>query len=197
MKFDNGNSSKDQSRTTAADYVGSPTLANNDLITLLIAMETEPPYFWILNADNAEHPFHSLPMDEFELEALRMEIVRRRFEERQFQGIVPIRAFKAWNSHPLARKHSSNKLLKSSKNPTKRLKATTISTWLRNLMRLSTSQKPVPSVRSVASDLALTRKAPLSDVVTMGNWSSSEVFDNHYRRQRLQRQNLTNFVIHM
>ncbi|KAG2171249.1 hypothetical protein INT43_004103 [Umbelopsis isabellina] len=79
-------------------------------------------------------------------------------------------------------------LLVNSKNPTKRLKATTISTWLRNLMRLSTFQKPVPSVRSVASDLALARGAPLSDVVTMGNWSSSEVFDNHDRRQRLQRQ---------
>jgi hypothetical protein len=114
-----------------------------------------------------------------------------------FKELCPVRTFRALKSHPLAIKRPSNKLLVNSKNPTKLLKTTTISTWLRNLMRLSTSQKPIPSVRSVASDLALARGAPLTDVITMGNWSSTGVFDNHYRRQRLQRQNLTNFVLRL
>lgn len=114
-----------------------------------------------------------------------------------FKELCPVRTFIALKSHPAAVKRPSNKLLVNCKNPAKLLRTTTISTWLRNLMRLSTSQKPIPSVRSVASDLALARGAPLSDVVTMGNWSSTDVFNNHYRRQRLQRQNITNFVLRM
>jgi hypothetical protein len=108
-----------------------------------------------------------------------------------------VRTFIALKSHPAAVKRSYNKLLVNYKNPAKLLRTTTISTWLRKLMRLSTSQKPISSVRSVASDLALARGAPLSDVVTMGNWSSTDVFNNHYRRQRLQRQNITDFVLKM
>lgn len=114
-----------------------------------------------------------------------------------FKELCPVRTFIALKSHPAAAKRPCNKLLVNSKNPAKLLRTTTISTWLRNLMRLSTSQQPIPSVRSVASDLALARGAPLSDVVTMGNWSSTDVFNNHYRRQRLQRQNITNFVLRM
>ncbi|KAG2171882.1 hypothetical protein INT44_006111 [Umbelopsis vinacea] len=64
-------------------------------------------------------------------------------------------------------KRPSNKLLVNSKNPSNPLKSTTISTRLRNLLRLSISHKPIPSVRSVASDLALARGAPLTDVITM------------------------------
>jgi hypothetical protein len=112
-----------------------------------------------------------------------------------FKELCPVRAFLALKAHPLASKRPGNKLLVNSKNPSKLLKTTTISTWLRQLMRLSITQKHIPSVRSVASDLALARGVPLTDVVTMGNWSSAEVFDNHYRRQRLQRQNITNFVL--
>ncbi|KAI9277316.1 hypothetical protein BC943DRAFT_373959 [Umbelopsis sp. AD052] len=62
-------------------------------------------------------------------------------------------------------KRPSNKLLVNSWNPSNPLKSTTISTWLRNLLRLSISH--MPSVRSVASDLALARGAPLTDVITM------------------------------
>ncbi|CAO3686573.1 unnamed protein product [Umbelopsis vinacea] len=98
-----------------------------------------------------------------------------------FKEMRPVRTFIALKSHPAAVKRPCNKLLVNSKNPAKLLRTTTISTWLRNLMRLSTSQKPIPSVRLVASDLALARGAPLSDVVTMRNWPSTDVFNNHYR----------------
>jgi hypothetical protein len=110
-----------------------------------------------------------------------------------FKALCPVRVFLTLKAHPLAITRPGNKLLVNSKNPSKLLKTTTISTWLRQLMRLSITQNPVPSVRSVASDLALVRGAPLTGVVIMGNWSSAEVFNNHYRRQRLQRQNITNF----
>lgn len=52
---------------------------------------------------------------------------------------------------------------------------TTISPWLKRLTKLSTTQTPVPSVRSVASDLVLARGVPLDEVVTMRNWSSAAV----------------------
>lgn len=67
---------------------------------------------------------------------------------------------------------------------------------LKRLTKLSTTQTPVPSVRSIASDLALTRGVALGDVVTMGNWSSAAVFDTH-RRQRRQWQNITNYVLRL
>ncbi|KAI9286774.1 hypothetical protein BC943DRAFT_351531 [Umbelopsis sp. AD052] len=95
------------------------------------------------------------------------------------------------------RQRPSGKLFTNSKNPAKTLRIATISSWLKSLERISTSQTPIPSVRSIASELALARGASLSDVVTMGNWSNSEVFDNHYRRQRLQSQNITNFVLRL
>jgi hypothetical protein len=114
-----------------------------------------------------------------------------------FKELCPVRSFKALKSHPLASKRQSNKLLVNSKDPSRPLKTTTISTWLRSLIHLSTSIKPIPSVRSVASDLALARGASLAYVVIMGNWSSTEVFHNHYRRQRLQKQNITKFVLRL
>ncbi|KAI9286245.1 hypothetical protein BC943DRAFT_364992 [Umbelopsis sp. AD052] len=108
-----------------------------------------------------------------------------------------ISAFNALRFHPRNRQRPSGKLFTNSKNPAKPLRTATISSWLKSLVRISTSQTPIPSVRSIASDLALTRGAPLSDAVTMDNWSNSEVFNNHYRRQRLQSQNITNFVLRL
>jgi hypothetical protein len=114
-----------------------------------------------------------------------------------FQELCPVRAFIALRNHPKAARRPHRKLLVNSKDPSKPLRTTTISTWLRRIVSKSTSQKPIPSVRSLASDLALARGAPLSDVVTMGNWSSNTVFDKHYRRQRLLNQNITNFVLRL
>ncbi|KAL0075896.1 hypothetical protein J3Q64DRAFT_1619033, partial [Phycomyces blakesleeanus] len=51
------------------------------------------------------------------------------------------------------------------------------------------------SLHSIASDLAIQSGAPLDDVVAMGNWSSSSVFDTHYRRSRAIRTNITESVL--
>ncbi|KAI9310090.1 hypothetical protein BX666DRAFT_1870966, partial [Dichotomocladium elegans] len=51
------------------------------------------------------------------------------------------------------------------------------------------------SIRSLASDLAVHRGASIEDVVIMGNWSSASVFDQHYRRSRQARSNLSAKVL--
>ncbi|KAI8137593.1 hypothetical protein BJV82DRAFT_493146, partial [Fennellomyces sp. T-0311] len=53
------------------------------------------------------------------------------------------------------------------------------------------------SLRSVASDLALTRGAALDAVLTMGNWSSHTVFDVHYRQTRQLGDNLSSHVLRL
>ena len=74
-----------------------------------------------------------------------------------------------------------------------------ISGWLRRLMHRSMDKHGpgvlTPSIRSVASDLALARGASLDAVLTMGNWSSQTVFDDFYRRTRQVTDNLSNRVL--
>lgn len=110
-------------------------------------------------------------------------------------ALCPVAAFKALRDHPQAQSRVPSQLFVNSVSPSKPLKVTTISTWLRRLLRLSTSMNPLPSIRSLASDLALKRGIPTEDVVIMGNWSSDSVFDNHYRRQRQQSSNITAAVL--
>ncbi|KAH8547913.1 hypothetical protein BGW37DRAFT_407086, partial [Umbelopsis sp. PMI_123] len=76
-------------------------------------------------------------------------------------------------------------LLVNSINPAKPITVGTISSWIRRSTKMSTDLVSVPSIRSIASDIALSRGASKGDVVTLGNWSSDTVFDNHYRRSRL------------
>lgn len=60
---------------------------------------------------------------------------------------------------------------------------------------MSTNATPLPSVRSLASDLALARGVDLDGIVTLGNWSSFLVFDQHYRDQRIQSRDITSVVL--
>lgn len=89
MESDNDNSTKDQSRTSMADHTGSPTLADCHLVPLAdsdgdrTAHLPEPE-----NADNAEHPFRSLSLDKSELETLRLETIRSRFEGQGYSQIA-------------------------------------------------------------------------------------------------------------
>lgn len=69
-----------------------------------------------------------------------------------------------------------------------------ISTWLRRIIRLSTDETRV-NVRSLASSLALRSGVPLDDIVTLGNWASSSVFEQHYRREHLSLVDFTNTVL--
>ncbi|ORY94094.1 hypothetical protein BCR43DRAFT_443010, partial [Syncephalastrum racemosum] len=89
--------------------------------------------------------------------------------------------------HPDAAARPSDSLFVNSIRPSAPLQVSTISGWLRRLLTRSsalssTAESTLPSLRSVASNLALVNGASLEDVLVMGNWSSSTVFDNHYRR---------------
>ncbi|KAF7723587.1 hypothetical protein EC973_001828 [Apophysomyces ossiformis] len=106
-------------------------------------------------------------------------------------ALCPVAAFQALRDHPAAQSRPQDNLLVNSRDPFTPLEATTISSWLRQIVSLSTNLKPLPTGRSLASDLALVRGVPVDDVVTLGNWSSHTVFDKYYRRQRLQAHDIT------
>ncbi|KAI9314653.1 hypothetical protein BX666DRAFT_1862215 [Dichotomocladium elegans] len=114
-------------------------------------------------------------------------------------GLCPVAAFCALRDHPDASRRPPDALFVNSVLVSSPLKVSTISGWLQRLMRLSApddygSSTP-PSLRSVASDLALTRGASLDDVLVMGNWSSSTVFNNHYHRTIQREHNLSDRVL--
>ena len=109
--------------------------------------------------------------------------------------LCPVAAFAALRDHPVTTSGHASSLFVNATDQQMPLEVTTISTCLRRLMRMSTSIRPTPSVRSVASDLALSRGTPLEDVVTVGNRSSPAVFDTHYRRKRQLRTNVTHALL--
>ena len=91
--------------------------------------------------------------------------------------LCPVAAFLALKNHPGAAQRPTDNLLVNSRNPSKPISVATISFWIRTLTKLSTDLVPVPSIRSLASDLALSRGGAKEDVVTLGNWSSDSVFE--------------------
>jgi hypothetical protein len=74
------------------------------------------------------------------------------------------------------------------------VQVTTISSWIRRFIQLSTSE-PRVNLRSLASSLALRSGISVEDIITLGNWSSSDVFHNHYRREHLSLIDFTNTVL--
>ncbi|KAG1435959.1 hypothetical protein G6F56_013758 [Rhizopus delemar] len=98
--------------------------------------------------------------------------------------LCPVQCFQAVRTHPLASSRPPDVLFVNSANPALPVKSTTISTWLRRLLHHSTSESRV-SVRSLGSSLALRRGISVDDIVTLGNWRSSETFHNFYRREHL------------
>ncbi|KAI7847851.1 hypothetical protein BDC45DRAFT_451190 [Circinella umbellata] len=111
--------------------------------------------------------------------------------------LCPVHTFKALLVHPS--RATSDFLFVNSRQPTQPLAVTTLSTYVRSVLYLSPTASQVgsrlPSVRSVASDKALRNGVPLDEVLLMGNWSSSTVFNNHYRRDRQTVQNISAAVI--
>ncbi|KAI7898081.1 uncharacterized protein BX663DRAFT_546695 [Cokeromyces recurvatus] len=89
---------------------------------------------------------------------------------------------------------SSLSLFVNSISPDRPLQASTIQGWISRLLRRSTSE-PRVSLRSIASSLALASGIPKDDVVTMGNWSNSSTFENHYRREHLSQFDFTSTLI--
>jgi hypothetical protein len=109
--------------------------------------------------------------------------------------LCPVAAFSTLRDHPaVAHKRPSQTLFVNSKRPHLPAAARTIGTWLTRLLRLSTSESRV-SVRSLASSLALQANIPLDDIQTLGNWTNSATFQQHYRREHLSQVDFTNTVL--
>ncbi|ORE02608.1 hypothetical protein BCV72DRAFT_338596 [Rhizopus microsporus var. microsporus] len=53
----------------------------------------------------------------------------------------------------------------------------------------------IDSLQSIASSLALKAGIPKDDNITMSNWFSSAVFENHYRREHLSQFDFSNTLI--
>ncbi|KAI9007455.1 hypothetical protein CLU79DRAFT_685736, partial [Phycomyces nitens] len=109
-------------------------------------------------------------------------------------SLCPIRAFCALRDYPrVARARPPQDLFVKAHHPSVPVQVSTISSWLRSLMQLSMTESV--SVHSIASTLALERGMSLDDIVTLGNWSSCEVFQHHYNCNHTSSADFTNVVL--
>ncbi|CEG80909.1 hypothetical protein RMATCC62417_15172 [Rhizopus microsporus] len=69
-----------------------------------------------------------------------------------------------------------------------------VGSWIGKLVKISTTESRV-SLRSIASSFALKAGISKDDIVTMGNWPSSAVFENHCRREHLSQFDFSNTLI--
>lgn len=116
--------------------------------------------------------------------------------------LCPVTAFEALRDHPNTVNRPPGALFISTTNARVAASCDTISRWLRNVVSRSINSSSSssdssrqPTMRSVASDLALQRGIPLDEVITHGNWASSMMFDNHYRRSRHISSDITSSVL--
>ena len=79
------------------------------------------------------------------------------------------------------RANSCDKLFISTRNPYSEASATTISRWLKNSIRISTSELTARSIRSSAATLCLDKGTSIEVVTEIGNWSSDSMFWKHYK----------------
>ncbi|KAG1456001.1 hypothetical protein G6F46_007803 [Rhizopus delemar] len=106
--------------------------------------------------------------------------------------LCPISVFTAFCTRRAST--APNRLFINSHHAGSPISVRTIQGWLRRLLRFSTTESRV-SLRSIASSLALQAGIPKEDIVTMGNWSSSQTFEHHYRREHLSTFDFTNTLV--
>ncbi|ORE02525.1 hypothetical protein BCV72DRAFT_215075, partial [Rhizopus microsporus var. microsporus] len=113
----------------------------------------------------------------------------------QDYSLCPVRTFIALRDHPsLSHFSTCSSLFVNSRCPQEPLATSTISTWLRSMIRISTEERNV-SVRSIASSLALRLGIPKEDIVTLRNWTNSSTFENHYQREHMPCFNFTQILL--
>ncbi|CEP17814.1 hypothetical protein [Parasitella parasitica] len=90
---------------------------------------------------------------------------------------------------------SNSNIFFNSNNAQKPLTSSTLSSWLyREFISLCTSE-PGVSIRSLASSRALALGISQADIVTLGNWTSSDTFRNHYLRDHMATVDFTSTVL--
>ncbi|KAI8640282.1 hypothetical protein BD408DRAFT_452710 [Parasitella parasitica] len=87
----------------------------------------------------------------------------------------------------LPKRNARNILYCSSKsnNIRKPLAAATISSWLHKHFISKSIAESRLSIRSLASSSAMESGIQLDDLVTLGNWASSDALANHYQRNHM------------
>ncbi|KAL0098313.1 hypothetical protein J3Q64DRAFT_1694698 [Phycomyces blakesleeanus] len=109
-------------------------------------------------------------------------------------ALCPVLAFCALRDHPQASTaHPPECLFVNAHQSTNSVQVSIISSWLCSLLQLS-MHEPV-LVQSIASTLALKRDMSLDNIVTLGNWSSHKVFQQHYNRNHILSADFTNVVL--
>jgi len=110
--------------------------------------------------------------------------------------LCPVQGFKALHDHSgLASRPPGSQLFVKSHLIQQPLSSSTISSWLhRDFIALCTSE-PNVSIRSLASSRALDLGVSRDDIVTLGNWTSSSTFENHYQRNQMAQVDFTSTVL--
>ncbi|KAG1050395.1 hypothetical protein G6F43_007325 [Rhizopus delemar] len=110
-------------------------------------------------------------------------------------NLCPVIAYLALRDHQAVReRRPPSALFVNSRNPQTAIRTTTISSWLRQLVRLSTTETLV-SERSLASSLVLRMGISREDIQTLGNWQSSATFETFYRCEHMTTVDFTNKLI--
>ncbi|CEP10240.1 hypothetical protein [Parasitella parasitica] len=110
--------------------------------------------------------------------------------------LCPVQCFKAIRDHPsLASRPPGSQLFVKSNLIHQPLTSSTISSWLhRSFIALCTSE-PNVSIRSLASSRALDLGVARENIVTLGNWTSSSTFENHYQRNQMAQVDFTSTIL--
>ena len=118
------------------------------------------------------------------------------FHSHQDSRLCPVQCFQAVKHHPRAQTRPADTLFVQSTHPSKAVLTATISSWLRRLIRRSTSE-PRTSVCSLGSSRALREGISLDDIITLGNWRSADTFQTYYRREHLAEVDFTNQIVNL
>ncbi|KAG1481975.1 hypothetical protein G6F54_013674 [Rhizopus delemar] len=96
----------------------------------------------------------------------------------QDPSLCPVATFQAIRdhlAHLIPQPTVTSFFVNTNTNMTKQIvKVTTINSWIRRLIQLSTNE-PRANLRSLASSAALRAGIDLDDIITLGDWSSSTV----------------------
>ena len=99
--------------------------------------------------------------------------------------------------HPTRQSIWYRGLIRSVKNIDKFITAERISNHIKFIMKMISANNDVSamSARSVGADAAAQAGVDWEDIITQGMWSSVRIFDEHYRRSRRSRTNITTAIL--
>ena len=88
--------------------------------------------------------------------------------------------------------------MRFTKNPSKALQVSTIGVFMSTITKMIPNlptNKPPPKPRAIGSTRAALAGMATQDIMVQGNWSSSKIFEKHYRLSRHTKSNTTSAVM--